>query len=74
MPLMALLTEGRDPELLVYDEAEDAVSLIVIRHGQLVNQQAYEVPEISEDSTVELRPFEGQQLYIDGQAASGVFE
>lgn len=73
-PLLALLVQGRDPELLAYDEAKDTVSKRTIRHGQLGGQRGYEVPEIKDGSVIELRPFEGQQLYIDGKPASGAFE
>ena len=73
-PLMALLSKGRDPEMLIYDEAEDTVSITIIRHAELMDQRSYEVPEFGEDSVIELRPFEGQQLYIDGKPASGAFE
>lgn len=74
MPLMALLSDGRDPELLIYDEADDKVVLAPIRYGELGVQGAYDVPEFGEESVIELRPFSGQQLYIDGKPASGAFE
>jgi Domain of unknown function (DUF4153) len=73
-PLMTLLSNGRDPEMLIYDEAEGKVSIAVIRHAELRDQRSYEVPEFGEESVIELRPFEGQQLYIDGKPASGAFE
>ncbi|MEM1052374.1 MAG: DUF4153 domain-containing protein [Pseudomonadota bacterium] len=73
-PLLVLLSEGYDPEFLVYDEAEDLVTSIVMRNGKLEQPSAFEVPEADANSTVELRPFEGQQLYIDGKPASGAFE
>lgn len=73
-PLMALLIKQRDPDLLIYEKTDDTVVKKVIRHGQLGEQRGFETPEIPEDSTVELRRFEGQQLYIDGKPASGAFE
>jgi len=73
-PLMALLAKRYDPEFIVYDEAQDRVSTVVIRHGGLAEQHPYDVPGFDEESSVELRPFEGQQLYIDGKPASGAFE
>jgi len=73
-PIMALLSAGRDPEMLVYNEAEDEISTANIRHAQLDERRPYEVLEFDEDSVVELRPFTGQQLYIDGKPASGAFE
>ena len=73
-PIMALLTKGRDPELLVFNEEENAVSIAIIRHAQLGDRNRYEVPEFTEESVIELRPFSGQQLYIDGKPASGAFE
>ena len=73
-PLMALLSKGRDPELLIYDEAEDKVSIATIRYARLRGQQSDEGPEFDEESVIELRPFSGQQLYIDGKPASGAFD
>ncbi|UAB79090.1 DUF4153 domain-containing protein [Erythrobacter sp. SCSIO 43205] len=72
-PIMALLSSGRDPEMLVYNEADNDISIATIRHAQLDNRKPYEVPEFDADSVVELRPFTGQQLYIDGKPASGAF-
>ena len=75
MPIMALLSELRDPELLVYDAAEDRVFVAYIRHAEMLDDnRAYEVPQFGVDSKVELRPFDGQQLYIDGVPASGAFK
>lgn len=74
MPLLALVSKGRDPDLLLYDAGEDEVVTATIRHGQLMDQRRYDVVEIDEGSVVELRPFVGQQLYIDGKPASGPFE
>ncbi|WP_298336874.1 DUF4153 domain-containing protein [uncultured Erythrobacter sp.] len=73
-PLMVLLGENYDPEFLVYDEATNKVSDAAIRHGQMHRDTPYKVPEFDENSNVELRPFTGQQLYIDGKPASGAFE
>ena len=73
-PILALLSKGRDAELLVYDAATNAVSIAFIRHAELVEERRYEVPEISQESVIELRAFEGQQLFIDGKPASAAFE
>ncbi|MEO1222451.1 MAG: DUF4153 domain-containing protein, partial [Pseudomonadota bacterium] len=73
-PLLALLAKVGDPDLLTYDEAEDRVAIASIRFGNLAEQQTYDIPEITEESTIELRSFSGQQLFIDGKPASGAFE
>ena len=74
-PLMVLLNQRMgDPTFLTYDQQEETVSVMVIRHGTLIDQKAFEVPENNDGSTVELRPFQGQQLFIDGEPASGAFE
>lgn len=73
-PLLALVPQGGDPDLLTYDKEESTVSVVAIRNGRLVDQRVYEVLDWTADSTIELRPFEGQRLYIDGKPASGAFE
>ncbi|MEP1420213.1 MAG: DUF4153 domain-containing protein [Erythrobacter sp.] len=72
-PLMVLLAQRFDPEFLFYDEAENEVKVAVMRNGQLQEREAYQTPEFDENSEVELRPFEGQRLYIDGKPVSGAF-
>ena len=73
-PLMALVNSGRDPQFLIYDPDNDSVTTIDIRFGRFKDPYVYQMPEFSEDATIELRPFEGQQLYIDGEPASAPFE
>ncbi|MEP0393059.1 MAG: DUF4153 domain-containing protein [Erythrobacter sp.] len=72
-PLMVLLAQRFDPEFLFYDEAENEVKVAVMRNGQLQEREAYQTPGFDENSEVELRPFEGQRLYIDGKPVSGAF-
>lgn len=73
-PLMVLLAENYDPEFIVYDKGTKKVEQAAIRHGQMGREAPYTVLDFDDNSNVELRPFEGQQLYIDGKPASGAFE
>ena len=72
--LLALLNTNRDPDLLLYKQADNRVVEMWIRNGQLMEDRAMETQEMAPDAKVELRPFTGQQLYIDGKPASGAFE
>ncbi|KEO90325.1 hypothetical protein EH31_09555 [Erythrobacter longus] len=73
-PLMVFLAERYDPEFIVYDKGTKKVERADIRHGQMGREAPYTVLDFDDHSNVELRPFEGQQLYIDGKPASGAFE
>lgn len=70
--LIAISTGG-DVEFVVYDPARNAIDEIEIRHGELQPLGGRDVQLIGKDSKVELRPYTGQQLYIDGKPASAPF-
>lgn len=59
--------------LRVESNAERAIVLDVVQ-GELGRSVAREVPEFDEASTVELRPFTGQQVYIDGKPIGDPFK
>lgn len=73
-PLMVLLGRYRDPLFLVFDDASGSVREQWLRNGELIDQRAIETPELPENATIEVRPFQGRQLYIDGKPASGAFQ
>ncbi len=73
-PLLVLLAKNTDAKFFVYDQRKKEVEEAIIRHGLLGRQSPYGVIGFDENSKVELRPFEGQQLYIDGEPASGAFK
>ncbi|KEO88066.1 hypothetical protein EH30_01440 [Erythrobacter sp. JL475] len=59
--------------LRVEPNAQRAIVLDVVQ-GELGRSVAREVPEFDEASTVELRPFTGQQVYIDGKPVGDPFK
>lgn len=59
--------------LRVEPNAERAIVLDVVQ-GELGRSVAREVPEFDGDATVELRPFTGQQVYIDGKPVGDPFK
>lgn len=70
---MIAISTGGDVEFVVYDPARNAIDEIEIRHGELQPLGGRDVQLIGKDSKVELRPYTGQQLYIDGKPASAPF-
>lgn len=73
-PLLVFTSKnGGDPKLLTYDAAKGEVSEWTIRNGALTENQAFEVPEAKGDPTIEIRPFTGRQLFIDGKPAGAPF-
>lgn len=71
-PLLALIGRG-DADLLAYDEESEEVIEMWIRNGEIVPNRAMDVVSHERSSVIELRSFTGQQLYIDGEPASGAF-
>ncbi len=74
--LVALLSETkyeRPKLLLVVPDNEKAVPQY-IRDGRLMGDVAVEEGPGGSGGQVELRPFEGQQLYVDGKPASEPFK
>ncbi|WP_252260129.1 DUF4153 domain-containing protein [Erythrobacter aurantius] len=59
--------------LRVEPNAQRAIVLDVVQ-GELGRSVAREVPEFDGDATVELRPFTGQQVYIDGKPVGDPFK
>ncbi len=72
-PLLALIGNG-DPKMLVFDPEENEIRELWIRFGELDEMRALEVPPAKPDANVEIRPFTGRQLYVDGKPASAPFE
>lgn len=73
-PLLAMTSKSfGDPKLLTYDAAKDEVSEWDIRLGVLMPNAAREIGQIRDNATIEIRPFTGRQLYIDGKPASAPF-
>ena len=52
----------------------DRASEVNIIRGEIVSELAQQVPPIDSEGTVELRPYTGQQLYIDGKPVGDPFK
>ncbi len=72
-PLLAVIAQY-DPEFLVFNEATGEVEEMQIRHGTMQQDRSMGAVEAGPDAEVELRPFTGRQLYVDGKPASAPFE
>ena len=72
-PVVVLLSNG-DHRLLIYDRDKGKLVQYWQQDGKLVPSGASEVNKIDWDGPVELRPFNGQQLYIDGKPVGQPFE
>lgn len=70
--LVALVSQ-RDTMLLVFEEASGKVAQYWQRNGRLVAAEPSAPAERSEEGRVELRPFEGRQLFVDGQPVGEPF-
>ncbi len=71
---LLVLLDGGYPSYLVFDPATGKVGEYSPRAGKLMETSAAETPRTSLDAKVELRPFTGQQVYIDGKPASDPFK
>ncbi len=64
----------RDPQFLRYNPGEDALTEIYLVKGRFQTEPPLQNPTSDQESNIELRPFTGQQIYIDGQPISAPFE
>lgn len=72
-PVIAVIAD-LDVQLLVYESEKDAVIPYWQKDGQLVETGAYETRKFDRNGTVELRSYEGRQLYVDGEPVGQPFE
>lgn len=73
--LVALVPEkGVSTRLLLVAPGSEKAAQLYARDGQLVENAAMAEERIESEGVIELRPFEGQQLYVDGKPASQPFE
>ena len=75
--LIAVISQsgiGSNPHLILIAPDSDTASTQRIFNGILADEFDFPEREITADSEVELRPFVGQQVFIDGEPASQPFE
>ena len=75
--IYALLSKGeypRDPQLVRYDPDQGSLVDLSVVRGRLQTTSPRPITEADDESTIELRPFTGQQIYIDGEPVSAPFE
>jgi hypothetical protein len=76
--LLVIVLNGRNPRgsmrLLRVAPGEDKAVLLQIEDGQLVERTARPDRETDVDAPIELRPFTGQQVYIDGKPVGDPFK
>lgn len=71
--LVVLLGRNSPDYLVVESETGEAVEYY-IQDGRLAPQGAFEYEELDKEADVELRPFNGRQLYVDGKPVGQPFE
>lgn len=72
-PIIALVAKN-DVQIVVYDRAKQAIVPHWQKDGGLVPTETYKTKTFNREGTIELRRFEGRQLYVDGQPAGHPFE
>jgi len=72
-PVIAVIAKN-DVQFLVYEREKRAAVPYWQKDGKLVPTGAYEAREYDREGSVELRRYEGRQLYVDGEPVGHPFE
>lgn len=72
-PLIALMI-GENPQFLVYDREKAEIVQYWVQDGKILMLGAYEAKRVDREGRIELRRFEGRQLYVGDQPVGQPFE
>ena len=60
--------------LILVEPGSDKASTAIVRRGTLTSYAAREANKPTYEGVVELRPFVGQQVYVDGEPVGDPFK